>query len=73
MFLFFFNKFVLGGISLINWHLLVLDGHDSHVTIEAIDQAKEFGLDMIALPFHTSHDLETLNVFCFKPKLKQPW
>jgi hypothetical protein len=28
---------------------------------------------MIALPFHTSHDLETLNVFCFKPKLKQPW
>jgi hypothetical protein len=48
-----------------------LDGHDSHVTIEAIDQAREFGLDMIALPSHTSHDLETLNVFCFKPKLKQ--
>ncbi len=50
-----------------------MDGHDSHVTIKAINQAKEFGLDMIALPFHTSHDLETLNVFCFKPKLKQPW
>ncbi len=50
-----------------------MDDHDSHVTIVAIDKAKEFGLDMIALPSHTSHDLETLNVFCFKPKLKQPW
>jgi hypothetical protein len=45
-----------------------LDGHDSHVTIKIIDQAKEFGLDMITLPFHTSHDLEILNAFSFKLK-----
>ncbi len=25
------------------------------------------GLDMITLPSHTSHDLQPLNVFCFKP------
>jgi hypothetical protein len=25
------------------------------VILEAIEQAQEFGLDMITLPFHTSH------------------
>jgi hypothetical protein len=47
--------------------LLILDGHSSHVPLEAIKQAKEFGLDMITLPSHTSHALQPLNVYCFKP------
>jgi hypothetical protein len=37
---------------------LVLDGHGSHVTLKAIKQAKEFGLDMVTLPSHTSHAQE---------------
>jgi hypothetical protein len=45
----------------------MLDGHDNHVTFEAIEQVKDFGLDMITLPSHTSHALQPLDVFCFKP------
>jgi hypothetical protein len=33
----FFNKSNLGGMSLNNQHLLVIDGHDSHVTLEAME------------------------------------
>jgi hypothetical protein len=47
--------------------LLILDEYGSHVTLEAIKQAKEFGLGMITLPSHTSHALQPLNVSCFKP------
>jgi hypothetical protein len=34
--------------------LLILDGHGNHVTLEAIEQVKEFGLNMITLSSHTS-------------------
>jgi hypothetical protein len=56
-FLSFLKKYVLGGVSFTNKHLLVLDGHGSHVTLEAISQAQEMGLNMIILPSHTSHAL----------------
>ncbi len=45
------------GSSQQNFHLLIMDGHESHVTIEALEQAIEFGIDMVTLPFHTSHTL----------------
>jgi hypothetical protein len=70
----FFKDFILGGISHTNHHLLVLDGHGSHVTLEALKQAMTFHLNMITLPSHTSHTLQPLNVSCFKPfktKLKK--
>jgi hypothetical protein len=44
-----------------------LDGHGSHVTLEVIEQIKEFGLDTITLPSHTFHALQPLDVACFKP------
>jgi hypothetical protein len=66
-FLSFFNKLIPSGVSFNNRHLLILDGHGSHVTLEAIKHAKDFGLDMITLPSHTSHALQPLNVYCFKP------
>ncbi len=53
----FFKRLVLGGISQTNCHLLILDGHGSHVILKAIKQAMDFGLDMITLPSHTSHAL----------------
>jgi hypothetical protein len=65
-FLFFFNKSILGGVSFSNWHLLILYGHGNHVTLEVIEQAEDFGLDMITLPSHTSHALQPLDVSCFK-------
>jgi hypothetical protein len=62
-----FKKSIPSRISLTSRHLLILDGHGSHVTLEAIEQTKKFGLDMIILPSHTSHALQPLDVACFKP------
>ncbi len=39
-FWFFFKKLVPSGISINNRHLLILDGHGSHVTLKAIEQAR---------------------------------
>jgi hypothetical protein len=60
-FLSFFKRYIPNGIFLTNRHLFILDGHGSHVTLEAI------GLDMITLPSHTFHALQPLDVACFKP------
>jgi len=67
IFVFFFKRFIPSGISITNRHLLILDGHGSHVTFEPIEQAQEFGLDMITLPSHTSNALQPLVVAYFKP------
>jgi hypothetical protein len=56
-FLSLFKRSLLSGISQSNWHLLILNGRGSHVTLEAIGQVHEVGLDMIKLPIHTSHAL----------------
>jgi hypothetical protein len=66
-FLSFFKRSILGGIFPSNHHLLILDGHGSHVNLEVIEQAQQFGLDMITLPSHTSHVLQPLDVSYFKP------
>lgn len=56
-----------GGISSSCRHLLILDGHNSHVTLDAVRQARDAGLDMLTLPSHTSHALQPLDVSIFKP------
>jgi hypothetical protein len=66
-FLSFFKSSILGGIFPSNHHLLILDGHGSHVSLEAIKQVQQFGLDMITLPSHTSRALQPLYVNYFKP------
>jgi hypothetical protein len=63
----FFKSFIPSEISLTNKHLIILNGHASHVTLETIKQVKEFGFDMIILPSHTFHALQPLDVACFKP------
>jgi len=62
----FFKKYVSSNVSLTNRHVLIIDGHGSHVTLEVILQAQEMGLYMIILPSHTSRDLQPLNVSCLK-------
>jgi hypothetical protein len=44
-----------------------LDGHNSHVTIEVVEKAKEVGLHLVTLPSHTSHALQPLDVSIFGP------
>ncbi len=43
----------MGGISLTNKHMVIVDGHGSHVTFEVIKQAQAFRLDMVTLFSHT--------------------
>jgi hypothetical protein len=50
--------FIISGVSSTNRHLLALDGHRSHVILEEIEHAQEFGLNMNTLPSHISHDLQ---------------
>ncbi len=38
---------------LTNEQLLILNGHGNPVTLEAIKQVHEFGLEIIILPSHT--------------------
>jgi hypothetical protein len=64
---FLFKKLISNEMPLINRHLLVIDGHGSHFTLQIMKHAQKFKLNMITLPSHTSHVLQTLNVFCFKP------
>jgi hypothetical protein len=37
-----------------NYHLLVLDGHNSHVITNVVYEARHVGLDLITLPSHTN-------------------
>lgn len=48
-------------------HLLILDGHNSHVTLEVAKAAMHIGLDLLTLPSHTSHALQPLDLSVFKP------
>jgi hypothetical protein len=57
----------ISGITPNNQHLLILDGHGSHVTLEVVHQAQALGLNMLSLLAHTKHALQPLNVNCFKP------
>ena len=56
-----------GGISPENRHLLIVDGHNSHVILEVMKKSMEVGLDLVTLPSHTSHRLLPLDVSVFAP------
>jgi hypothetical protein len=55
------------GISPHCRHLLILDGHGSHVTTDVVKTARGVGLDTLNLPSHTSHAIQPLDVSCFAP------
>ena len=45
--------------------VLIMDKHNSHITIEAVELAKEHGLSLPTLPPHCSHKLQSLDVSAF--------
>jgi hypothetical protein len=47
--------------------LLILDGHQSHKTVDVIDLARANNITMITLPPHTSHRLQPLDLTFFGP------
>jgi len=64
---FFSNVSKMYDISPTRRHVLILNGHGSHVTKEIIKFAMSHGLDLVTLPSHTSHALQSLDVCRFKP------
>lgn len=50
-----------------NPQLLLLDNHDFHLSIEAIDLANEYAVTMLTFPPHCSHRLQPLDVSIFGP------
>ena len=53
-------------LDLTNSHLLMLDGLNSHVTLEVVKISMESSLDIVSPPSHISHALQPLDVACFK-------
>ena len=47
--------------------LLILDNHESHVSIDVINKAKENGVILLTFPPHCSHRLQPLDVSVFSP------
>jgi hypothetical protein len=47
--------------------LLILDNYESHLSVTAINVAKENGIVMLTLPPHTSHTLQPLDRTVFGP------
>ncbi|KAJ8917077.1 hypothetical protein NQ315_012996 [Exocentrus adspersus] len=50
-----------------NPSLLIYDNHESHISIEAIRDAKENGVTILTLPPHSSHKIQPLDVAVFLP------
>jgi len=50
--------------------LLVLDGHSSHKSLEAVELACRSGVTMICLPPHTTHRMQPLDLTVFGPLKK---
>lgn len=53
------------GSSKENPTMLIFDNHESHLTIETINLAKENGVTIVTLPPHCSHKLQRLDVSVF--------
>ena len=51
-------------LTFTNRHLLILDGHKAHLTLDILTKAKKNGI--LIIPSHISYGLEPLDVACFK-------
>jgi len=47
--------------------LLIVDGHSSHKSLEAIEMARQNGIVMLCLPPHTTHRMQPLDKVFFGP------
>ena len=48
-------------------HIIILDGHNSHKTLDAVLFARDNGIEMITLPPHCTHTMQPLDRSFFKP------
>ncbi|MCO5609724.1 hypothetical protein L7F22_063956 [Adiantum nelumboides] len=59
-----FKTAIMDDMGLESRHLLILDGHGSHVSLEVVGKAHEAGIDIVTLPAHTSHKLQPWTSLC---------
>ena len=50
-----------------NMVLLILDNHESHISLAAVDKCRELGIVLLSIPPHTSHRLQPLDKSVFGP------
>ena len=48
-------------------NIIVLDGHHSHKTLEAVLYCRENGIELLTLPPHSTHKMQPLDRTYFKP------
>src|SRR5258708_38125140 len=69
----FFNTDIKTKLSsLLQYRLLIVDGHSSHECLETIKFCHDNHIILYCLPSHTTHALQPLDVGLFSP-LKQAW
>ena len=61
-----FRESVPRGVSQEFKHLLLVDGHKTHMTLVVVTKAACLGIDIALLPPHTTHRLQPLDVAVFK-------
>jgi hypothetical protein len=49
------------------YRLLIIDGHESHCSVDFQDLCKEKNIVLLCMPAHSSHLLQPLDVACFSP------
>ena len=49
----------------VGYRLLIIDGHESHCSVEFQDRCKEKNIILLCMPPHSSHLLQPLDVACF--------
>ncbi|KAI1676274.1 DDE superfamily endonuclease [Pyrenophora tritici-repentis] len=49
------------------YRLLIIDGHESHCSVEFQDLCKKKNIVLLCMPAHSSHLLQPLDVACFGP------
>ena len=55
-----------------NVHILLLDGHSSHYSLELLKYACAHNIIILGYPPHCTHALQGLDVVCFA-KMKEDW
>ena len=61
-----FDRHTRGG-TLGEYRLLIIDGHESHKSLEFCQLCEESKIITICMPPHSSHKLQPLDVGCFSP------
>ena len=52
--------------------LLLVDGHNSHYTMDFLDYAREHNIQVLCYPSHSTHVYQGLDIVIFAP-LKRRW